>query len=393
MPFDGSGNYTPAAAPNFPAVGGASISSTYYNAVINDLATAMSLMITRDGQGKPSADIDWNAQDLTNVAALAAVSLAISGNATVGGTLGVTGALTAASCTVADEVYGAGWAADLSTPTKNATYNKIEAVVALIASSVAGLLDLKGDTDCSANPNYAAASKGDAYYVTVAGKIGGASGKTVEIGDMYVAKADNAGGTEAAVGTSWFVLEHSLTGALVASNNLSDVGNAATARTNLGAQASSALLTAYAAAPWTAGNQIPVLTAANTVSLLTVGASAGNILDKAAGDSLYAPKLNEQTVASAATVTPTFANDFVTITAQAAALALANPTGSAVDGWGIVIRIKDNGTARAITFDTQYRAIGVTLPTTTVISKTLYISMIFNDADTKWDVVAVQREA
>lgn len=100
-----------------------------------------------------------------------------------------------------------------------------------------------------------------------------------------------------------------------------------------------------------------------------------------------------QSVTSAATVTPTFANDQVNITAQAAALALANPTGTAVDGHGIAIRIKDNGTPRAITYGTQYRAIGVTLPTTTVASKTLYLGMVYNAADVKWDVVAVAQEA
>jgi hypothetical protein len=100
-----------------------------------------------------------------------------------------------------------------------------------------------------------------------------------------------------------------------------------------------------------------------------------------------------QTVASSATVTPTFTNDLVTITAQAAALDLANPTGTAVEGHGIVIRIKDNGTARAITYGTQYRAMGITLPTTTVLSKTLYLGMIFNNTDTKWDVLAVGQQA
>lgn len=100
-----------------------------------------------------------------------------------------------------------------------------------------------------------------------------------------------------------------------------------------------------------------------------------------------------QSITSAATVTPTFADDQVNITAQAAGLTLANPTGSAVEGWGIAIRIKDNGTARAISYGTQYRAIGVSLPSTTVISKTLYLGMVFNNADTKWDVVAVAQEA
>lgn len=100
-----------------------------------------------------------------------------------------------------------------------------------------------------------------------------------------------------------------------------------------------------------------------------------------------------QTVSSAATVTPTFADDMVTITAQAAGLTLANPTGTPIDGLGMVIRIKDNGTARSITYGSEYRAIGVTLPSTTVVSKTLYLALIYNATDTKWDVLAVGQEA
>jgi hypothetical protein len=102
---------------------------------------------------------------------------------------------------------------------------------------------------------------------------------------------------------------------------------------------------------------------------------------------------NIQTVASASTVTPTFLNDQVNITALAAACQLANPTGTAQDAWGIVVRIKDNGTARALTYGSQYRAVGITLPTTTVLGKTLYLGMIFNNADTKWDVVSKAQEA
>lgn len=80
-----------------------------------------------------------------------------------------------------------------------------------LVTDIAGLLDFKGATDCSANPNYPAASKGDYYLVSVAGKIGGAAGTDVTGGDSYFAIADNAGGTQAGVGTSWTVIQGNIT--------------------------------------------------------------------------------------------------------------------------------------------------------------------------------------
>jgi hypothetical protein len=110
-------------------------------------------------------------------------------------------------------------------------------------------------------------------------------------------------------------------------------------------------------------------------------------------NTLYAPlDPRIQTVTSAATVTPTFSNELVIISAQAAALTLANPTGTTKDGKDLLIRIKDNGTARAITFDTQYRAIGVTLPTTTVAGKWMYLGAIYNSADGKWDILGLNQQ-
>lgn len=95
-----------------------------------------------------------------------------------------------------------------------------KAVKTAINAAITGLFDFKGTTDCSGNPNYPAASKGDIYAVSVAGKIGGASGTVVEVGDWYIAEADNAGGTEASVGTSWGHLERNLVGALISGGAL-----------------------------------------------------------------------------------------------------------------------------------------------------------------------------
>jgi hypothetical protein len=100
-----------------------------------------------------------------------------------------------------------------------------------------------------------------------------------------------------------------------------------------------------------------------------------------------------QSVVSAATVTPVATNDIVVITAQAVGLTLANPTGTWVQGQALMIRIKDDGSARTIAYDTKYRAIGVTLPTTTTASKTTYLGVIYNATDDKFDVMGVTTEA
>jgi len=60
-----------------------------------------------------------------------------------------------------------------------------------------------------------------------------------------------------------------------------------------------------------------------------------------------------------------------------------------------MLRIKDDGTARALTWTTTsggYRIVGAILPTTTVVGKTTYVGLIYNAADTFWDVVAVGQQ-
>jgi hypothetical protein len=100
------------------------------------------------------------------------------------------------------------------------------------------------------------------------------------------------------------------------------------------------------------------------------------------------------TAASTATLSPDVsAFDQYNLTAQAAALTVAAPTGTPVDGSKLIIRILDNGTARAITWNATYTVIGVTLPTTTTASKTTYVGCVYNATATRWDVIAVTTQA
>lgn len=96
--------------------------------------------------------------------------------------------------------------------------------------------------------------------------------------------------------------------------------------------------------------------------------------------------------ASTATLTPDSASYQFNLTAQAAALLIDEPTGTPIDGQALMLRVKDDGTARAITWDAIFRPIGVALPDTTVIGKTIYVGAKWNAADSVWDVLAVGQE-
>jgi hypothetical protein len=83
--------------------------------------------------------------------------------------------------------------------------------------------------------------------------------------------------------------------------------------------------------------------------------------------------------------------DQFNITALAAAITsmTSGLSGTPTDGQKLLIRIKDNATARAITWGASFVSSGVaTLPTTTVISKTHLVGLIYDSTAAKWVCVA-----
>jgi hypothetical protein len=140
-----------------------------------------------------------------------------------------------------------------------------------------------------------------------------------------------------------------------------------------------------AATPTTAGNWLALpLVTTTAVQTLT-------------GKALVSPimrGLATVTTTSASSLTPviTTANLYA-YTALAANLTINAPSGTPADGHQLDFRFKDSGTARTLTWNAIFRAIGVTLPTTTVIGKTMYVRTRYNVADTKFDVLQVLQEA
>jgi len=96
--------------------------------------------------------------------------------------------------------------------------------------------------------------------------------------------------------------------------------------------------------------------------------------------------------------TPTIDTDecgFVTITALAEAITsmTTNLSGTPTNFQKLIFRIKDNGTARAITWGAKFVAKGVALPITTVLSKLLTVGFIYDTVAETWGCVAVANEA
>ena len=88
--------------------------------------------------------------------------------------------------------------------TKKITYSQIKAG---IIGDVDALI-YKGVIDCSGNPNYPAASAGHVYKISVAGRLGGASGPVVSVGDIAICSVDaTVTGTHAAVGANWNIIQ------------------------------------------------------------------------------------------------------------------------------------------------------------------------------------------
>jgi hypothetical protein len=93
------------------------------------------------------------------------------------------------------------------------------------------------------------------------------------------------------------------------------------------------------------------------------------------------------------TITPPSANSQYNVTALASDLVIAAPSGTPISGHRMILRIKDNGVSRALTWNATYFPIDITLPATTTAGKVLYIGIVYNDIESRWDVIAIAQEA
>jgi hypothetical protein len=114
------------------------------------------------------------------------------------------------------ELLASGYAVstNLSTNSGSSYIPRADALVSYVNSAINNgiatndAMIFKTTLDCSANPNYPAADRGWVYKISVAGKIGGASGPVVEVNDTIICGNDSTpSGDHATVGSNWHILQ------------------------------------------------------------------------------------------------------------------------------------------------------------------------------------------
>lgn len=141
-----------------------------------------------------------------------------------------------------------------------------------------------------------------------------------------------------------------------------------------------------------------ILKGNGTSSFTAVTAPSGNLVGDSDTQTLTNKRVNPrlQSITSSSTPTPNADNEeMLTISAQAGAATIGAPGGTPVNGQKMIIRIKDNGSAQTLTWNSVYVAGGVALPTTTVAGKTMTLGFMYNTDNSlnKWMLIALAQEA
>lgn len=173
------------------------------------------------------------------------------------------------------------------------------------------------------------------------------------------------------------------------SNNLSDLSNAATARTNLGLGNSATRAVGTTTGTVAAGDDSRITGAEQTSNKDTAGGYAG--IDATTGRVLptkapIVPQIQSPTFASTVTIDASTGSEFrITLTGN---LTLANPTNPS-DGQSILFVLTQDATgSRTLTLGSAFNVGGLTVTLSTAANKVDHLLVHYRASASKWDVLA-----
>lgn len=211
----------------------------------------------------------------------------------------------------------ASWTARIATSTSLGTSDTLvpsQNAVKVYADALIGAANgmvFKGVIDASANPNYPAANAGDLYRISVAGKIGGASGPNVEVGDLILCLTDStSAGNHATVGSNWNISQVNIDGAVT--------GPASSTSANL------------ASFNGTTGKVIQ--DAGFSASNGAIGGGSATVLPTTAAVVAYAQPLDSDLTSIAALTTTSYGRGLLTLADAAALTAALSASSETVSG-------------------------------------------------------------
>jgi len=98
------------------------------------------------------------------------------------------------------------------------------------------------------------------------------------------------------------------------------------------------------------------------------------------------------TITSTPTLVPASYDTQINILALSEDLYVDTPIGIPVSSHRMIIRIRDDGTPRAITWSSAYRALAPPLPSTTTANKLLYVGFSYNGVELLWDMLSAVQQ-
>jgi len=304
--------------------------------------------------------------------------------------------------TVSDTAYDAtSWNTNTDAPTKNAVRDKIETMDTSIATNTAKVTYPSADATKVGHITVTQAVDIDTIESDTATNNAKISFDSTSSTRLANTSGTNTGDNATNTQYSGLVTNATHTGDATGSTALTIAANAVT-----NAKAAQMATKTYKGRTTAAtGNSEDVAVATLKTDLVLVKADVGlgnvdntsNATERAATATLSGKRIDQRIVSAASYTTNTGSSldvsttDVFVITAQAGALLFNSPGGTPLQGQKIIIRIKDNGTARALTWNTVFRGI-VPLPSITIISKTLYLGFMYNSTDTTFDLIALAQE-